>query len=135
MIAPRKTKYRVTHLRKLKGNSTSGVNIEYGDMALVALENEYVTPNQLEAVRRVIANTTKRTAKVWIRVFPDQPITAKGAGTRMGSGKGPVKAYVAPVKAGRVLIEIGGVNSELGIKALTLAQSKLGVKTKILLKK
>lgn len=134
MLAPKKTKYRTSFVRYLKGVATSGNSIVYGDLALISMENSFLTPNQIEAARKVIANTTKRSGKIWIRVFPDQPITAKATNVRMGSGKGPLSGYVAPVKSGRIIFEIGGVNLDLAKLALTKASKKLGIKTKLIYK-
>lgn len=134
MLAPRKTKYRTAFVRYLRGISTSGNEIIYGDIALISLQNSFLTPNQIEAARKVISNTTKRSGKIWIRVFPDQPVTAKATNVRMGSGKGPLSGYVAPVKSGRIIFEIGGLNLELAKLALLKASKKLGIKTKIIYK-
>lgn len=134
MLAPRKTKYRTAFVRYLRGISTSGNEIIYGDIALISLQNSFLTPNQIEAARKVISNTSKRSGKIWIRVFPDQPVTAKATNVRMGSGKGPLSGYVAPVKSGRIIFEIGGLNLELAKLALIKASKKLGIKTKIIYK-
>lgn len=132
MIAPRKTKFRTTFVRYNRGVASKGTEIEYGDVALVSLDNNFITPNQIEAARRVIASTTKRSGKVWIRIFPDQPMTKKPANVRMGSGKGPLDKYVAPVQAGRIIFEIGGLNKEIARLALTKAAKKLPVHTTLI---
>ncbi len=129
MIAPRKTKFRTTFVRYNRGLATKGTEMEYGDVALVSLDNAFITPNQIEAARRVIASTTKRAGKVWIRIFPDQPMTKKPANVRMGSGKGPVFRYVAAVQAGKIMFEIGGISKALASEALTKAAKKLPVHT------
>jgi large subunit ribosomal protein L16 len=132
MIAPRKTKYRTPFLRYNRGIASKGTEIQYGELALVSLDNAFITPNQIEAARRVISATTKRAGRVWIRIFPDQPKTSKPANVRMGSGKGPIKHYVAAVKAGRVMFEIGGLNKALAHEALSKAAKKLPVHTSII---
>lgn len=132
MIAPKKTKYKSTFIRYNRGVANNGIDIEHGEVALVSLENTFMTPNQIEAARRVISNSTKRAGKVWIRVFPDQAMTQKAANVRMGSGKGPTTKYVAPVRSGKIIIEIGGLDRDLAITALTKASKKLGLKTKII---
>lgn len=132
MIAPRKTKFRTTFVRYNRGIASRGTDIEFGEVALVALDNHFITPNQIEAARRVIANTTKRAGKVWIRIFPDQPMTKKPANVRMGSGKGPIHNYVATVQAGKIMFEIGGISKALATEALRKAAKKLPVHTSII---
>ncbi len=134
MLGPKKTKYRVSFVRNLKGVASKGTELVYGDIGLMSLDNAFITPNQIEAARKVIASTTKRSGKVWIRIFPDQSMTAKPANVRMGSGKGPLKNYVAAVKAGKIIFEIGGVNREVATLALTKAAKKLGIHTKLITK-
>lgn len=132
MIAPRKTKYRTTYIRYNRGIASKGTELVHGDVALVSLDNSFISPNQIEAARRVIASTTKRSGKVWIRIFPDQPMTSKPANVRMGSGKGPIKNYVAAVQAGKIMFEIGGLDKEVAKEALTKAAKKLPVHTTII---
>lgn len=132
MIAPKKTKYRTAFMRYNRGVASKGTELIYGEVGLIALDNSFITPNQIEAARRVIASTTKRAGKVWIRIFPDQPMTAKPSNVRMGSGKGPLKNYVAPVQAGRIIFEIGGIDRKLANLALTKAAKKLGIHTKVI---
>ncbi len=132
MIAPKKTKFRTAFVRKNKGLAKRGTDLEYGDVGLVSLDNAFLTPNQIEAARRVISHHTKRAGKVWIRIFPDQPITGKPANVRMGSGKGPLKHYVATVQPGRVLFEIGGIDKAIASNALMRAAKKLPVFTKLI---
>lgn len=134
MLSPRKTKFRNSFVRYVKGVAYDGNEVFYGDIGLISLENCFLTPNQIESARRVVSNTTKRSGKLWIRVFPDQPRTAKSANVRMGSGKGPLKDYVAAVKAGRVIFEIGGIDLSLAELALRKASKKLGIKTKVIYK-
>lgn len=132
MIAPRKTKYRTAFLRYIRGLASKGIDLIYGDVGMISLENEFITPNQIESARRVIANTTKRSGKVWIRIFPDQPMTKKPSNVRMGSGKGPVEKYVAAVKPGKVIFELGGLDRSLAKHALIKAAKKLPIKVKII---
>lgn len=132
MIAPKKTKFRTAFIRYNRGIATKGVELAYGEVGLVSLENTFITPNQIEAARRVIAAVTKRAGKVWIRIFPDQPMTTKPANVRMGSGKGPIKNYVAPVQAGKIVFEIGGIDRKLAALALTKAAKKLPIHTRLL---
>lgn len=132
MIAPRKTKFRTTFIRYNRGIASKGTDMEFGEVGLVALDNHFITPNQIEAARRVIASTTKRAGKVWIRIFPDQPMTKKPANVRMGSGKGPIDKYVAPVQAGKIMFEIGGISKDLATLALKKAAKKLPVHTRII---
>ena len=115
----------------MKGVAQRGTELSFGDYGLKALGNKWITMRQIEAARRAIVHATKRNGKLWIRIFPDKPATARPAGMRMGRGKGPVDHYVAPVKAGRVLFELGGLEEELARKALTRAANKLPIKTKI----
>lgn len=132
MIAPRKTKYKTTFLRYNRGVATNGIEIEYGDVALVSLDTAFITPNQIEAARRVISHATKRAGKVWIRIFPDQITTKKPANVRMGSGKGPMFRYVAPVQPGRIMFEIGGIDIKVASEALMRASKKLPVAVKLI---
>jgi len=132
MIAPRKTKFRTAFLRYNRGIASKGTELIYGEVGIVSLENAFITPNQIEAARRVIANTTKRAGKVWIRIFPDQPTTKKPANVRMGSGKGPIDKYVAPVQAGKVVFEIGGIDRKLATLALTKAAKKLPINIRLI---
>lgn len=132
MPGPSKTKYRTTFTRSLRGFANKGTNLEYGEVGLVSLNTAFIKPNQLEAARKVISHVTKRTGKLWIRVFADQVITTKPANVRMGSGKGAPDHYSAAVKTGRVLMEVGGISKELAIKALLKAAQKLPVQTKII---
>jgi large subunit ribosomal protein L16 len=132
MIAPRKTKYKTPFLRYNRGIASKGTTIEYGDIALVSLDTAFITPNQIEAARRVISHATKRAGKVWIRIFPDQVMTKKPANVRMGSGKGPIDKYVAPVQPGKILFEIGGVDSKIASDALLRAAKKLPVAVKLI---
>jgi large subunit ribosomal protein L16 len=132
MPGPKKTKYRTTFLRYNTGVAQKGADIEFGEVAIISTANAFITANQIEAARRVISHTTKRTGKVWIRIFPDQAMTKKPANVRMGSGKGPLEKYVATVKPGTVLFEMGGLDKKLAILALTKAAKKLPVLVKVI---
>lgn len=131
-MGPKKTKFRTSFIRNNEGVAKRGTDIVYGEIAIIALENAFVTANQIEAARRVISHTTKRTGKVWIRIFPEAPMTKKPANVRMGSGKGPLDKFVAPVQAGRVLFEMGGLDKKLAETALLKAAKKLPVLVKII---
>ena len=118
----------------MKGKALRGNSITYGDYGLVAMEPSWITSNQIEATRIVLNRTMRRGGKVWIKIFPDKPVTAKPAETRMGSGKGSPEYWVAVVKPGRVMFEISGADEELSRKALKLASYKLPIKCKIITK-
>jgi len=130
MLMPKKVKHRKVQKNVKKGLAYKGSNIEFGDYGLKALEYTWITSRQLEAARIAINRTMKRGGKMWIRVFPDKPITSKPAETRMGKGKGALDHWVAVVKAGKVMFEVQGVDKDLAKKALTLASHKLPIKTK-----
>ena len=131
MMSPKKTKYRKTHKGRLKGMAKGGTDLNLGSMGLKALEPERVTARQIEAARRAISRHMKRQGQLWIRIFPDNPITKKPLEVRMGSGKGGVEYWTARVKPGRILFELDGVPSNVGKEALELAAAKLPIKTKI----
>lgn len=130
MLAPRKQKYKKVFRGKMRGISTAGSSLEFGEYGLKAKGRGWLTASQIETARRAIAHYTKRGGKIWIRVFPDKPVTAKSAGVRMGAGKGDVKGYVAVVTPGRVIFELTGVSTEDARKAFSLAGAKLPFKTK-----
>jgi large subunit ribosomal protein L16 len=130
MLMPRKVKHRKVQKNLSKGLAYKGSTIAFGDYGLKALEQFWMTSRQIEAARVAINRTMKRGGKMWIRVFPDKPITSKPAETRMGKGKGAPDHWVAVVKPGKILFEVQGVEEELAKKALTLASHKLPVKTK-----
>ncbi len=132
MLVPKRVKYRKMQRGMMKGVAHAGTRISFGEFGLVSLGMAWVTSRQIEAARRAITHYIARGGKVWIRIFPDKPITKKPPEVRMGSGKGDVFEYVAPVKEGRVLFEMGGVSKEVAFAALRLAAYKLPVKTKIL---
>ena len=134
MLLPKRVKYRRVHRGRLKGKATRGNTVTYGDFGLQALEPAWITSNQIEAARVAMTRYTKRGGKVWIKIFPDKPITEKPAETRMGSGKGSPEYWVAVVKPGRVMFEIAGVSEETAREALRLASHKLPIKTKIVAK-
>jgi large subunit ribosomal protein L16 len=129
MLQPKRTKYRKQFKGRNRGNSTRGLKVSYGQYGLKALEHGKVTARQLEAARRAMSRHIKRGGKVWIRIFPDKPITKKPLEVRMGSGKGAVEFWVALVQPGRVMFEIEGVTEDLAREALGLAASKLPVRT------
>lgn len=134
MLLPKRVKYRRVHRGRLKGIATRGNTVTYGDYGLVALEPAWITSNQIEAARIAMTRYIKRGGKVWIKIFPDKPITEKPAETRMGSGKGSPEYWVAVVKPGRVLFEIAGVDKELAREAMRLAERKLPIKCKFVSK-
>ena len=133
MLLPKKTKFRKQHRGRLKGISKADTLV-FGDYGLQALEPVWLTSNQIEAARRSLARHVKRTGKVWVRVFPDKPVTARAAESRMGSGKGSVSFWVAVVKPGAIILEISGVTKERAHRLLELASHKLPLKTKTLTK-
>jgi large subunit ribosomal protein L16 len=132
MLVPKRAKYRKEFRGTMKGNAHSGVKISFGEFGLVALSKGWVTSRQIEAARRAITHYTQRGGRIWIRIFPHKPITKKPAETRMGSGKGDVYEFVAPVKRGRIMFEMGGVTKDIAFAALSLAMHKLPVRTKIM---
>ncbi|OGH03035.1 MAG: 50S ribosomal protein L16 [Candidatus Levybacteria bacterium RIFCSPHIGHO2_01_FULL_37_17] len=131
MLVPRRAKYRKQMRGKMKGDSHRGTTVSFGDFGLMSEDTAWVSSRQIEAARRAITHYTQRGGRVWIRIFPDKPITKKPAETRMGSGKGDVAGFVAVVKPGRILFEMGGTTKEIAIEALRLAGHKLNVKTKV----
>ncbi|MDR2647353.1 MAG: 50S ribosomal protein L16 [Oscillospiraceae bacterium] len=134
MLLPKRVKRRKVQRGRMKGNATRGNFVAYGDFGLAALEPCWVTANQIEAARIAMTRHIKRGGKVWIKIFPNKPVTAKPAETRMGSGKGSPEYWVAVVKPGRVLFEIAGVDKDLAQEAMRLAASKLPVKCKFVTK-
>ena len=130
MLQPIKTKFRKAHKGRIRGQSKAGYDLNFGEFGLKALEPERVTARQIEAARRAMTRHMKRAGRVWIRVFPDLPVSKKPAEVRMGSGKGAPELWVARVKPGRVLFEIDGVNTQTAREALTLAAAKLPIKTR-----
>ena len=134
MLLPKRVKYRRLQRGRLKGKATRGNKVTYGDYGLVALEPAWITSNQIEAARVAMTRYIKRGGQVWIKIFPDKPITEKPAETRMGSGKGSPEYWVAVVKPGRVMFEIAGVDRELAAEAMRLASNKLPIKCKFVTK-
>jgi len=131
MLAPKKLKHRKWFTGRTKGQATAGADFSFGKWGLKSLESKWVTARQIEAARRAMTRYLKRGGKIWIRIFPDKPITSKSAEVPMGGGKGAVEQYVAVVKAGTMIFEMDGVTEEQARRALTLAGHKLPVKTKI----
>ena len=131
MLQPKRTKFRKAFKGKIHGNAKGGFTLNFGSYGLKALEPERVTARQIEATRRAVTRYMKRQGKVWIRVFPDTPVSAKPIEVRMGKGKGSNDRWVARVKPGRILFEIDGVSEEIAREALRLGAAKLPIKTKI----
>lgn len=132
MLLPKRVKWRKQMRGRMKGNSYRGAEVTFGDFGLKALEPGWVTARQIESARRAIVRAMRRRGKFWIRIFPDKPVTKKPAETRMGKGKGNVEYWVAVVRPGRIMFEIGGgLPEEVSREALRLAQYKLAIKTKI----
>jgi len=131
MLMPKRLKYRKQHRGRMQGKALRGSEITYGDFALKALEPHWITGRQIEAARRVLVRYMRNTGKLWIRIFPDKPVTARAAETRMGSGKGAVDHYVAVVKPGRILFEMGGVDEPTAREAMRQAAQKLPIETAI----
>jgi large subunit ribosomal protein L16 len=134
MLQPKKTKYRKQFRGKMRGVSSRGSTLAFGDYGLKSLDRGWLTARQIEAARVAITHYTKRGGKIWLRVFPDKPITSKGLGVGMGAGKGDVVGWVAVVTPGRILFELGGVTPEVAHEALRRAAAKLPFKTKIVSK-
>ena len=130
MLMPKKTKFRKMQRGRLKGKTRGGASVDFGDFGLKSLEPCWLTNRQIEAARVAMTRYIKRGGKIWIRVFPDKPVTKKPAETRMGKGKGAPEYWVAVVKPGRILFEIQGVSHEMAREALRLAANKLPMKTK-----
>ena len=133
-LMPKKTKFRKLQKGRIRGKATRGNKVTDGEFGLQSLDLGLITSNQIEAARVAMTRHSKRGGKVWIKIFPDKPLTAKPIGTRMGKGKGAVEKWVAPVKPGRVMFEIAGVPEDVAKEALRLAASKLSVKCKIVKK-
>ena len=131
MLIPKRVKYRRQQRGRMTGKATRGNTVTYGEFGLQALEPGWITSNQIEAARIAMTRYTKRGGQVWIKIFPDKPVTAKPAETRMGSGKGSPEYWVAVVKPGRVMFEIAGVSEDAAREALRLGSHKLPIRTKI----
>jgi len=135
MLQPKRVRYRKTQKGKIKGLSTRGSTLEFGTFGLKSLEASYITAQQIEATRIAITREMKRQGKVWIRIFPDKPLTKKPAEVRMGKGKGAPDSFVAVVKPGKIIFELDGVSRELAERAMRLATHKLPVKTSFLVRR
>ena len=131
MLQPRRVKYRKHHRGKRRGMAKGGSQLAFGDYGIKAMEAAWITSRQIEAARRAITHEARRGGQVWIRIFPDKSVTARPAESRMGSGKGIVDHWVAVVKRGRILFEVGGIPQDVAYEALRLAQHKLPIDTKI----
>ncbi|PID87897.1 MAG: 50S ribosomal protein L16 [Bacteroidia bacterium] len=134
MLQPKKTKYRKQQKGRMKGNSGRGTTIAFGSFAIKSLDTAWLTGRQLEAARQAVTRYMKREGNIWIRVFPDKPITKKPAEVRMGKGKGEPEMFVARVKPGRILFEADGVPEKIAREAMRLAAQKLPVKTKFIVR-
>ena len=134
MLVPKRAKFRKEFKGVIKGNAHSGTEISFGEYGLMSTGRARITSRQIESARRAITHYTQRGGRLWIRIFPHKPITKKPAETRMGGGKGDVFEFVAAVKPGRMLFEMGGVTKDIAYSALRLASHKLGVKTRIVAK-
>ena len=130
MLSPKRTNYRKAHKGRIKGNAKGGTELSYGTFGLKALEPERITARQIESARRAITRAMKRAGRVWIRIFPDLPVSRKPQEVRMGSGKGAPEFWAARVKPGRVLFELDGVPAQVAKEALALAAAKLPIKTR-----
>jgi large subunit ribosomal protein L16 len=131
MLSPKRTKFRKAHKGRIKGLAKGGTSLNFGAFGLKALEPERITARQIEAARRAITRAMRRAGRVWIRIFPDLPVSTKPAEVRMGSGKGSPEFWVARVAPGRIMFEIDGVSNELAREALALGAAKLPIKTKV----
>lgn len=134
MLQPNRLKYRKMHRGRRAGEASRGSTVAFGEFGLQALECGWLTSRQIEAARRAITHYIKRGGKIWIRIFPDKPVTAKPAETRMGSGKGAVDHYVAVVKPGRILFEVGGLREDMAREAMRLAGYKLPIATRFVVR-
>lgn len=132
MLQPKRSKYRKTQRGRIKGKASRGTSVSFGTFGLKAISTGMLSSRQIEAARQAIARSVKRGGKIWIRIFPDKPITATAAETPMGSGKGSIEHYAAVVKAGKIMFEMSGVTEEQAKKAFRLASHKLPVKTKFI---
>ncbi len=135
MLQPKKTKFRRQQKGRMKGNAQRGHQIAFGSFAIKALQSKWITGNQIEAARIAVTRYMQRQGQIWIRIFPDKPITSKPAEVRMGKGKGAPEGFVAPVTPGRILIEVSGVPFEVAKEALRLGAQKLPVTTKFVVRR
>ena len=134
MLSPRRTKFRKQHRGRMTGNAYRGNKINFGDFGLQAIEPCWITSRQIESARRAITRYVRRGGKIWIRIFPDKPVTQRPAETRMGSGKGNPEFWVAVIKPGRIMFEIAGIPEETAREAMRLASQKLPIKTKFIVR-
>lgn len=134
MLSPRKTKFRKQHRGRMRGKATRGNTLSFGDYGLQALEPSWITSRQIEAGRRAMTRYVRRGGKIWIRIFPDKPVTMRPAETRMGSGKGAPEYWVAVVKPGRIMYEMNGVPESTAREAMRLAAFKMPIKTKFVIR-
>jgi large subunit ribosomal protein L16 len=132
MLSPRRTKFRKQQRGRMSGPATRGNEIDFGDFAMQALEPAWITSRQIEASRRAMNRYIRRGGKIWIRIFPDKPVTQRAAETRMGSGKGAPEFWVAVVKPGRIMFEVAGVTEEVAREAIRLANAKMPIKTRFI---
>ncbi len=132
MLMPKKTKYKKQQRGRMKGIACRGVELAFGEYGLQALEPGWITSRQIEAARIAVTRHIRRGGKLWIRIFPDKPVTIKPAETRMGKGKGAVEYWVAVIKPGRIMFELGGISRDLAQRAIALASHKLPIKTKFI---
>lgn len=135
VLMPKRVKYRKAQRGKRKGKATSGCKLDFGEFGLQALENAWITDRQIEAARIVLTRHIRKVGRIWIRIFPDKPVTKKPAETRMGKGKGMVDHWVAVVKRGKILFEMEGVSEDLAREAFSLASYKLPIKTRFVTRK
>nr|YP_009994481.1 large ribosomal protein 16 [Cuscuta pedicellata]QNP08611.1 large ribosomal protein 16 [Cuscuta pedicellata] len=133
MLSPKRTRFRKQHRGRMKGIASRGNHICFGKYALQALEPAWITSRQIEAGRRAMTRNARRGGKIWVRIFPDKPVTVRPAETRMGSGKGSPEYWVAVVKPGRILYEMGGVTKNIAKKAISIAASKMPIRTQFIL--
>ncbi len=134
MLQPKRVKHRKTHRGRMRGEASAGNQVSFGEFGLQAVGHAWVDSRQIEAARRAITHYVRRGGKVWIRIFPDKPVTAKPAETRMGSGKGNPERWVAVVKPGRMLFELAGVRTEVAQEAMRLASHKLPIETRFVVR-
>ena len=134
MLAPKRAKYRKSFRGSMRGVSERASQVDFGEFGLKAMSTGWVTSRQIEAARRTLTHYTKRGGRIWIRIFPDKPITKKPPETRMGSGKGDVVEYVSVVRAGRIIFEMGAITREVAVEATRLAGAKLPIKTRFIVK-
>ena len=134
MLQPKKSKFKKQFRGKMRGNANRGADLAFGQYGLKSLGRNWLTDRQIESARKAISHHTKRAGKVWIRVFPDKPITKKASGVRMGGGKGDIEGFVVPVVPGKIIFEVAGIPFEIAQQALKRAGAKLPFKTKIVIK-